>query len=880
MKLRQLELGNVRRFAGQTARLGPFGDGLTTITAENEAGKSTFFDALHALFFVPYGSSSQEIKGLQPYSGGAVRIAAVVDIDGKIYQIEKSFLLQKSARVIALESGQVIKQQGDAEAWIEDNINGTGKGPAGLLWVRQGAAHIDPEGKDKDASNIAARRDLMSSVRGQIDAVTGGRRMDRIVERCRAELDALATKTLKAKAGSAWKALEDKIAELLEQKERLQTDVRLLSQALAVKRQAKSRLYILRDPSTHEAREAQLTLAAQSLEMAQQHERIVTDAERALRLIVAEKDRLIQQSKEISERQARRSTLLKQAEQQARQVSDLRAAQGVSQGALQKAQEAIAQKEAARRSLVQALSAARKTEKSFTEWQRLRAVFDIRQSLVEPQQNLRAAQESLECTKVTQSDLDHLVDLGRRISVAHEQRRVQFARFSVQPSLPVLVECAGAPLEPGEERLIDRALTLDLPGFGAIKLAPAPGAGQSIEDPSDLVAQQRDAMQLLSVQTVQEARVEFYARQSAEHSQAVAIAEIRGLVPDGIAALEAEWRALCEALGHGTKDSPPVLESPGSGQLAAREIEEKIARVDDGLEHARSDAQALQSTAMRCANDFAEASGVLSHLEKEVASSQKPQNEDAVFAALQASCDETNGKEARALQALEQLRRGAPDLEGARASHERLLSAQQADSDEINRLERELARVNGAIETQSEAAVEEKLAEVIEQLAKARDRAKRYELQAQALSLLIAHLAQARTEAQETYFEPIRRELRPLLAQLHTGVEFELDPEKMLVSKIVRNGVEDDVAVLSGGAYEQIAILTRLAFAKLFAKQGRQVPLILDDALVHTDDERISTMFNMLSQAAKDQQIIVLSCRTKAFSDLGGTRAFIEIEPT
>ena len=100
----------------------------------------------------------------------------------------------------------------------------------------------------------------------------------------------------------------------------------------------------------------------------------------------------------------------------------------------------------------------------------------------------------------------------------------------------------------------------------------------------------------------------------------------------------------------------------------------------------------------------------------------------------------------------------------------------------------------------------------------------------------------------------------------------------MLVGKIIRNGVEDDVNMLSGGAYEQIAILTRLAFAKLFAKQGRHVPLILDDALVHTDDDRISTMFNMLSHAAKDQQIIVLSCRTRAFSDLGGTRAFIETE--
>ncbi len=77
MKLRRIELTNVRRFGGQKAQLGPFGDGLTTITAENEAGKSTFFDALHALFFVPHGSSSQEVKNLQPYSGGAALVAAV-----------------------------------------------------------------------------------------------------------------------------------------------------------------------------------------------------------------------------------------------------------------------------------------------------------------------------------------------------------------------------------------------------------------------------------------------------------------------------------------------------------------------------------------------------------------------------------------------------------------------------------------------------------------------------------------------------------------------------------------------------------------------------------------------------------------------------------
>jgi uncharacterized protein YhaN len=99
--------------------------------------------------------------------------------------------------------------------------------------------------------------------------------------------------------------------------------------------------------------------------------------------------------------------------------------------------------------------------------------------------------------------------------------------------------------------------------------------------------------------------------------------------------------------------------------------------------------------------------------------------------------------------------------------------------------------------------------------------------------------------------------------------------DKLLIETIMRNGVADKIDALSGGAFEQIAILRRLAFAKLFAKHGNHVPIILDDALVHIDDERISTMFDMLAQIAREQQIIVLSCRTRAFSDLGGERAFI-----
>ena len=46
--------------------------------------------------------------------------------------------------------------------------------------------------------------------------------------------------------------------------------------------------------------------------------------------------------------------------------------------------------------------------------------------------------------------------------------------------------------------------------------------------------------------------------------------------------------------------------------------------------------------------------------------------------------------------------------------------------------------------------------------------------------------------------------------------------------------------------------------------------MILDDALVYSDDDRIEKMFDALHRQAREQQIIVFSCRQRAFQKLGG----------
>ena len=47
-------------------------------------------------------------------------------------------------------------------------------------------------------------------------------------------------------------------------------------------------------------------------------------------------------------------------------------------------------------------------------------------------------------------------------------------------------------------------------------------------------------------------------------------------------------------------------------------------------------------------------------------------------------------------------------------------------------------------------------------------------------------------------------------------------------------------------------------------------PIILDDALVYCDDDRINMMFDALNRAGRHQQIIVLTCRLRSFAPLGG----------
>ncbi|MGH6679420.1 MAG: AAA family ATPase, partial [Bradyrhizobium sp.] len=129
MKISALRLFNVKRFAGRGVAIEDIGDGVNVLTAANEFGKSTSFEALHALFFQPYSSTAGDVRNLRPYSGGNPRVEADITTEAGAFRITKQFYGRGSARVVDLANGRLMAQADEAETFIAGLVRGGTAGP-------------------------------------------------------------------------------------------------------------------------------------------------------------------------------------------------------------------------------------------------------------------------------------------------------------------------------------------------------------------------------------------------------------------------------------------------------------------------------------------------------------------------------------------------------------------------------------------------------------------------------------------------------------------------------------------------------------------------------------------------------------------------------
>ncbi|MCA0940589.1 chromosome segregation protein SMC [Salipiger pacificus] len=855
MKLLSVTLSDVRRFARPVTVQG-FGPGLNVLSAPNEDGKSTLFDALQALFFIPHRSRAKEISALRPHAGGAPLVSAEIEDDGRRYRLTKRWLSRPMAEVH--EGTRLVAKGEAAEEWISALTQSPEEGgPAGLLWVRQGLVALDQGEKREQDHAHRARRDLLSSVAGEVEALTGGRRMERALAQTEAALSELVTASGKPKAGGPLKAAEDEIAELSARRETLASTAEALEQAIATRRRVRSELSDLQDPEAQAAREARLTEARAAAETARAFAERQRRAEEQVAALEARRDGAAEKAEALS----RARTAVTEAETRLQSLVEAEAeASATASGAKVKLAEATTTRDTARA----AQRSAQKDQAAAQEAAQQARVKADRAALEKRLTEARAlaqAEQAANTAAQRGPDESALEALDRAMSELRVQeelhaRTAPKLRLDYAPgAAEVLLD--GTPLPDATERPLNGPATLDLPGIGRLSLAPGATAQTGALDAAREAFSA--ALTATGCDSPEAARDAARARRRALAELQETRAALRGVAPEGLRALENALAAL--PAPREITEAP----DPESAAEALRKAEDSLAAAESAFENARSRDEQARLAEIRALTTRESAGTRLAELRETL-----PEDPGAAATTLDDARAEAETALSTARDALAALQGEAPDLNSAEAT----LTRAQSVLDQAAKRQRELSERKAALDTEislrAGEGVEEDLAATEEAMAKARERAERYAFERDTLVLLKATLETARSEAREHYFEPVTRELAPLLRLLWPEAELVFDEDSALPRALSRGGQEEPMEVLSGGTREQIALLVRLAFARLLARGGRHAPVILDDALVYTDDARIERMFDALHRQAGDLQILVLTCRQRAFRDLGG----------
>lgn len=139
---------------------------------------------------------------------------------------------------------------------------------------------------------------------------------------------------------------------------------------------------------------------------------------------------------------------------------------------------------------------------------------------------------------------------------------------------------------------------------------------------------------------------------------------------------------------------------------------------------------------------------------------------------------------------------------------------------------------------------------------------------AAAAKCLYEAMRDERDRARRAYVAPLKEKIEQL-GRLVFDASFQVEvSEELRIASRTAGGVTVPFDSLSGGTREQLSLIFRCACAMIVAGEGG-APLILDDTLGYTDPERLPLMGAILARAAKECQIVVLTCVPERYGNVG-----------
>lgn len=131
-----------------------------------------------------------------------------------------------------------------------------------------------------------------------------------------------------------------------------------------------------------------------------------------------------------------------------------------------------------------------------------------------------------------------------------------------------------------------------------------------------------------------------------------------------------------------------------------------------------------------------------------------------------------------------------------------------------------------------------------------------------ALSIALTTIGKANETLQNRFSPRLTALAAEYLDQLTDGTYSRLMLDRNLGASLypAENPASRDAAYFSGGTRDQLYLAVRLAVSELLAPG---TPLILDDALVRFDDERMKKALEVLQKEAKIRQVLLFTCQSR-----------------
>ena len=886
LRLQRLRVVQLRQFR-EPMTLDHLAAGLNIFSGPNEAGKSTLVRALRAAFFERHRSTA--VDDLRPWGDSAAAPTVELDFDwgGERYQLSKSFLAKKRCN---LQVGARHLEGVEAEDHLAQlfGFQFAGKGASkeehwgipGLLWVEQGT------GQELRSAQGHAREHLHQALQGL--GAGSSAHVPLGAELAASGGDALLTlfRTQRAELLTATGKPRGDLSEAGEQVQRLQAGLADCQARLSEERAQVDRLAALRAEQARDEQQRPWDALTVQLQEVQQRRTALADTERLLASQTQRQQQLEQQRQWQAQQLAgwqqqtlegqRRREVWQQAEQQVQQTEQQ------LQAARERLQWAQDQAQAARETLRQArLADTRRTlearcAQTEAETRRLQAALAQAQAAQSRSQALKAQRAAV---ALEEAALKRWRRAEAELAQLHAQREAAATRLSYQllPGSRVVLQD-----EQGEQALGgagDWAITgptrLSLPGLGELQLQPG---GQDLATlglrREQLAGQLQAEMAAVGLADLPAAEARWAQWQDLQQQVLLAEQALQLVAPQGLAALQsaldeaqAQHQTATAALASPAIPGPDAPTSPLLSLSTAEAADEAASRRAQQLQ---GELQQVQTLLARQTGDRDGARREHDAVQAALLAPERAERQRQAEVDVLATAAEWQAVAAQVGQLREQVAAARPDIlaqdeERLARSIEQLTLAHRQRHETILLLERDLAHAGAE-------GLDEQLQTTQGELSRAREREGQLHRRARALDLLVTRLEAGRQASLTRMQAPLQRHLDHYVDLLFPGARLAVD-EQLAPGLLSRPGVGPDTVgsfeALSFGAREQLGLISRFAYADLLREAGRPTLLILDDALVHSDEQRLAQMKRVVFDAAQRHQLLLFTCHPSAWRDMG-----------